>query len=112
MPEDEDVAEARRAIAQPRTRRGPITPSARAGPDRAASSILHLLVPGNQSVKRAHALTRDLELAVSDALPGAETVVHIEPIEDPEAWDDMPIDGIEEPGDRPVDLLEPAGVTN
>ena len=110
--EDEDVAMVRRAIA---STLGPgetyhALRTRRAGSRRFVD--FHLLVPGNQSVKRAHALTRDLELAVSDALPGAETVVHIEPIEDPEAWDDLPIDGIEEPGDRPVDLLEPAGVTN
>jgi cation diffusion facilitator family transporter len=51
----------------------------------------HLLVPGNQSVRRAHTISRDLEIAVANVLPGAETTVHIEPIEDPEAWDDLPL---------------------
>lgn len=61
----------------------------------------HLLVPGNQSVKRAHAITKTLEHAVSGALPGAETTVHIEPIEDPEAWEDQLMASVGL-GDRPT----------
>lgn len=61
----------------------------------------HLLVPGNQSVKRAHAITKTLEHAVSGALPGAETTVHIEPIEDPEAWEDQLMASVDL-GDRPT----------
>lgn len=52
----------------------------------------HLLVPGDQSVQRAHSISRELEVAVERALPGAETTVHIEPIEDPEAWNDLPLE--------------------
>jgi cation diffusion facilitator family transporter len=51
----------------------------------------HLLVPGDQSVQRAHEITHRLEAAVNGVLPGAETTVHIEPIEDPRAWDDSPL---------------------
>jgi cation diffusion facilitator family transporter len=56
----------------------------------------HLLVPGDQSVQRAHEITHRLEDAVNGVLPGAETTVHIEPIEDPSAWDDSPLVPIEQ----------------
>jgi cation diffusion facilitator family transporter len=56
----------------------------------------HLLVPGDQSVQRAHEITHRIEDAVHGVLPGAETTVHIEPIEDPRAWDDSPIVPIEQ----------------
>jgi cation diffusion facilitator family transporter len=48
----------------------------------------HLLVPGSQSVARAHEVTHRIEDAIAATLPGAETTVHIEPIEEPAAWDD------------------------
>jgi cation diffusion facilitator family transporter len=47
----------------------------------------HLLVPGELTVRRAHELTERIESAVSDVLPNAQTTVHIEPIEDPLAYD-------------------------
>jgi cation diffusion facilitator family transporter len=56
----------------------------------------HLLVPGDQSVQRAHEITHRLEAAVNRVLPGAETTVHIEPIEDPRAWDDSPLVPVEQ----------------
>jgi cation diffusion facilitator family transporter len=56
----------------------------------------HLLVPGNQSVQRAHEITHRLEAAVDGVLPGAETTVHIEPIEDPSAWADSPLVPVEQ----------------
>lgn len=49
---------------------------------------LHLLVPGGQSVQRAHEITLRIERAVAATVPGAETTVHIEPIEDPTSWGD------------------------
>jgi cation diffusion facilitator family transporter len=48
----------------------------------------HLLVPGSQSVAGAHEATHRIEQAIAETLPGAETTVHIEPIEEPAAWDD------------------------
>ncbi len=56
----------------------------------------HLLVPGDQSVHRAHEITHRIEHAVNEVLPGAETTVHIEPIEDPRAWDDSPLVPVEQ----------------
>lgn len=72
----------------------------------------HLLVPGELTVRRAHDLTERIESAVSDVLPSAQTTVHIEPIEDPVAYDAEEIAPFEEdedlahpapsPGRRPI----------
>jgi cation diffusion facilitator family transporter len=48
----------------------------------------HLLVPGAWSVQKAHDLTGQVEEAVKTALSGVEVTVHIEPIEEPAAWED------------------------
>jgi cation diffusion facilitator family transporter len=48
----------------------------------------HLLVPGDFTVKEAHALTGRIEAALHAALPGLEVTVHVEPIEEPAAWQD------------------------
>ncbi len=39
----------------------------------------HLVVPAEMTVERAHAITDRLERALADTLPGAETVIHVEP---------------------------------
>src|SRR5205823_13937113 len=56
----------------------------------------HLLVPGAWSVKKAHDLTGLVEKAVKSALPGMEVTVHIEPIEEPAAWQDSDVLALEE----------------
>jgi cation diffusion facilitator family transporter len=48
----------------------------------------HLLVPGAWTVQKAHDLTGIVEGAVKEVLPGIEITVHIEPIEEPAAWED------------------------
>lgn len=55
----------------------------------------HLLVPGSMSVREAHAHTERIETAVRTALPGLEVTVHIEPIEEPSAWEDSALLAIE-----------------
>ena len=55
----------------------------------------HLLVPGQVNVGDAHALASQLEQAVHDALPGVETTVHIEPLEDDASWRDSDLLPIE-----------------
>jgi len=47
---------------------------------------LHLLVPDDWTVKRGHDLANELSAAIADALPGAHTFVHIEPIDDPSSY--------------------------
>jgi len=48
----------------------------------------HLLVPGSQTVREAHAHSNVIEDGLRAALPGVEVTVHIEPIEDAGAWQD------------------------
>lgn len=60
----------------------------------------HLLVPGHLTVRQAHALTGEIEVAVKEALPGAQVTVHIEPIEDRTAWEDSELLAIEDEARR------------
>ena len=47
----------------------------------------HLLVPGSLTVKQAHAAGDRIEEALRAAVPSVEITLHIEPIEDPAAWE-------------------------
>jgi cation diffusion facilitator family transporter len=60
----------------------------------------HLLVPGAMSVRQAHEVTGRVENAVRAALPGLEVTVHIEPIEDREAYEDSALLPLEEAAKR------------
>jgi cation diffusion facilitator family transporter len=55
----------------------------------------HLLVPGMWSVKHAHEIGSRIEEGVCRALADAEVTVHIEPIEEPAAWDDSALVAVE-----------------
>lgn len=57
---------------------------------------VHMLVPGDRTVQAAHDIANDVEERVEQALPGTNVTIHIEPIEDPSAWDDYP-SGAEHP---------------
>lgn len=48
----------------------------------------HLLVPGDCSVSAAHDLEMQIGAAIQEAVPGIEITAHIEPIEEPRAWND------------------------
>ncbi|MFM9110909.1 MAG: cation diffusion facilitator family transporter, partial [Prochlorococcaceae cyanobacterium] len=48
----------------------------------------HVLVPGGWSVQAGHDLCERLERAISTAMPRTHVFTHLEPIEDPVAWDD------------------------
>lgn len=65
----------------------------RAGSNRVVD--LHLLVPGSESVRDAHLLAKQIEDAIAEVFPGTETVVHIEPVEDPDAWSDSDLIDLE-----------------
>jgi cation diffusion facilitator family transporter len=49
----------------------------------------HVLVPGHWSVKRGHDLCEQLEHRVAETLTRTHVLTHLEPIEDPCAWDDQ-----------------------
>ena len=49
---------------------------------------MHVLVPGNWSVKRGHDVCEEIERGVAAALPGSTVTTHLEPVEDPSSWED------------------------
>jgi cation diffusion facilitator family transporter len=57
----------------------------------------HLLVPGEMSVREAHAIGDRVEDAIRAALPGVEVTVHVEPIEEPASYRDSVLLAIERP---------------
>jgi cation diffusion facilitator family transporter len=62
----------------------------RSGARRFAS--VHVLVPGDWSVQRGHELLERMEADLRDALPNLTILTHLEPIEDPAAHADIPLD--------------------
>ena len=48
----------------------------------------HLLVPGHLSVQEAHDCEMKIEAAIAAAVPEIEVTSHIEPVEEPLAWND------------------------
>lgn len=62
---------------------------------------MHMLVPGGTTVAAAHDMAHTVEEAIDEQLPGAVVTIHIEPIEDPRAWNDIPI-GAEHPLPTPT----------
>lgn len=48
----------------------------------------HLLVPGDMSVEKAHELGEEIVAAVIAAIGAAEVSFHLEPIEQPDCWND------------------------
>ncbi|MBW4575095.1 MAG: cation diffusion facilitator family transporter [Aphanothece sp. CMT-3BRIN-NPC111] len=53
---------------------------------------LHVLVPGNWTVKHGHDLCEEIELAIIKALPSTHVITHLEPLEDPVSWADRSLD--------------------
>ena len=48
----------------------------------------HVLVPGEWTVQQGHDFCERIEAEISAALPSCHPFTHLEPIEDPRAWDD------------------------
>ena len=48
---------------------------------------VHVLVPGKWSVQRGHELLDKIESEIREALPRALVTTHLEPVEDPAAWE-------------------------
>jgi cation diffusion facilitator family transporter len=49
---------------------------------------LHVITPGNWSIRRGHDLLESIEKKIQRAVPLANVFTHIEPMEDPRSWDD------------------------
>ena len=55
---------------------------------------VHVLVPGDWTVQRGHALLEALESDVRAALPGVTVFTHLESLQDPASWDDQHLDRV------------------
>ena len=51
---------------------------------------MHVLVPGAWSIQKGHDLSEDVEAEIKAALPDTTVSTHVEPIEDPRSWEDVP----------------------
>lgn len=50
---------------------------------------MHVLVPGSWSVQRGHDLCEEIEREVTSTFPRSSVLTHLEPAEDPAAWDHL-----------------------
>jgi cation diffusion facilitator family transporter len=57
---------------------------------------LHMLVPADWTVKRGHDLLEQIERDIRAAVPGSAVFTHLEPIDDPAAAKDIPLDRLDE----------------
>ena len=53
---------------------------------------LHVLVPGDWSVQRGHELLERIEADIRRVIPNASVLTHLESLDDPASWDDIPLD--------------------
>ncbi len=60
---------------------------------------MHVLVPGAWSVQQGHDLLETVEEEIRHVLPDTVISTHLEPIEDPRAWEDQPPGGVAIPAD-------------
>jgi cation diffusion facilitator family transporter len=61
-----------------------------AGPRRFVS--MHVLVPGDWTVQHGHDLLEDLEREIRATIGTVTVFTHLEPVEDPVAWEDIGLD--------------------
>jgi len=66
---------------------------------------VHVLVPGAWTVQAGHDLLERLEAAIRHALPDTTVLTHMEPSEDPRAYDDYAFDGHPDPFIQPDEPL-------
>lgn len=53
---------------------------------------VHVLVPGDWTVRRGHDLLETIEAEIRAVLPRAHVTTHLEPLEDPASWQDQTLD--------------------
>lgn len=54
---------------------------------------VHILVPNEWTIQRAHDLVEQIENDLRAQLPNTTITTHLEPIEDPKSWQDTKLDG-------------------
>jgi cation diffusion facilitator family transporter len=52
---------------------------------------MHVLVPGDWTVQRAHDLAETIEGELQEAVPGSQVFTHLEPVEDPVSFQDTKV---------------------
>jgi cation diffusion facilitator family transporter len=57
--------------------------------------VVHLLVPGDWTVRRGHQLAERVEVEVEKAIPNSNIATHIEPVEDPISMEDANLDRLD-----------------
>jgi cation diffusion facilitator family transporter len=58
---------------------------------------LHVLVPGDWTVQRGHALLERIESDIRDAVPNVTVLTHLESLDDPASWEDQTLDRVATP---------------
>jgi cation diffusion facilitator family transporter len=53
---------------------------------------MHVLVPGEWTVHRGHALLEIIETDIRRAIPNVTVMTHLESLDDPASWDDVSLD--------------------
>ncbi len=53
---------------------------------------LHVLVPGDWTVQRGHALLESIEADIRAVVPNVTVLTHLESLDDPASWDDQSLD--------------------
>jgi divalent metal cation (Fe/Co/Zn/Cd) transporter len=53
---------------------------------------LHVLVPGDWTVHRGHALLERIEADIRRVVPNVTVLTHLESLDDPASWDDQALD--------------------
>ncbi len=58
---------------------------------------LHVLVPGDWTVQRGHALLERIESEIRAVVPNATVLTHLESLDDPASWEDQTLDRVPAP---------------
>jgi len=53
---------------------------------------VHLLMPGEWTIRQGHQVAEKIEAQVREAIPNSNIVTHLEPLDDPRAWQDTELD--------------------
>jgi cation diffusion facilitator family transporter len=66
---------------------------------------MHVLVPGNWTVKRGHKLVTQIEKEIFAALEDSQVFTHLESLTDPNAMDDIPFGNMPDTSKTPENLI-------
>jgi divalent metal cation (Fe/Co/Zn/Cd) transporter len=53
---------------------------------------MHVLTPGEWSIRRGHELAEAIEEQIRQAIPNVVPMLHVEPLDDPASWQDTSLD--------------------